>query len=612
MAKLISSDSRQPSLGYSLSETTTIGRDPRNDICIPDDGVSRFHAEVSQLRDDFYILDLGSSNGTYLNGKRVKREKLNQGDEIKIGDSRFVFQYESSTSDASAKTQFRAFTREILSENLRSIKARNIERFDAFVSLCEICAKADENLSFVSDFQKGMLRLFDADFAAVLIVKDDSTEAFDDSATNFTPKADISLIPTSVLEIVRKGESVLMRDPSSESRFANRMSIIGKQIGSAIAVPLKLDQQQGLLYAHRLDSSPRFEEDDLRLLFALSAPVAAAFDSATRIRRVVSERDSLRKAVRSSSMLIGSHPKIEEVRVLISKLARVNSTVLITGATGTGKELVARSLHDLSDRASGAFEAVNCAAISETLVESELFGHEKGAFTGADESRAGAFEVADGGTLFLDEIGELSPKIQAKLLRVLENSELKRVGGNAVKKVNVRVLAATNRDLSKLVEKGEYRSDLYFRINVMSVHLPELNERLSDIEELSLHFLHALGYRSKSHWLEINPEAIFKLKTYMWPGNVRELRNVLERAAILCDGSEIKAEDIVLGSFGQPENRQQDGIKDSEFASLADLEKSHILRALKLSDGNKSKAAEILGIDRSTLYAKLKGYGINP
>ena len=297
--------------------------------------------------------------------------------------------------------------------------------------------------------------------------------------------------------------------------------------------------------------------------------------------------------------MIGNHPSMQRVKALIKKIAPTQSTVLICGETGTGKELAARAVHELSDRADKPFVPVNCGALPETLIESELFGHRKGAFTGADENRKGLFEVANGGTLFLDEIGELPKATQATLLRVLESGDIKRVGDSDSLHVDVRIVCATHRNLSQMIADGQFREDLMYRINTFEVSLPPLRERSSDIPELACHLLSghqpALMKRAKSINDVFEAPVLEKLLAHQWPGNIRELANVIEYAAIICDKLPIGKADLPQSMSQQP----------SGGRSLRQMEMDSIWAALDACNGNKTAAAQQLGISIKTLYNKL-------
>lgn len=317
-------------------------------------------------------------------------------------------------------------------------------------------------------------------------------------------------------------------------------------------------------------------------------------------RQLAALQHRLRRA-EGDSQLVGTGTAMDSVRKLIAKVAPTESSVLIRGETGCGKELVSRAVHDSSMHADKPLVAINCGALPENLIESELFGHCRGAFTGADSARVGLFEVADGGTVFLDEIGELPLAMQAKLLRVLETGDIRRVGDNQTVHVDVRVVCATHRDLEKMVEEGTFREDLMFRINTFEIHVPSLRQRVSDIEPLAIHLLRRHRKDGADDQL-FSEEAITELKSHSWPGNVRELANVVEHAAILCDSFPITPEHLPR-HFGRRQLRK--AIREGEPMSLRELELMAIERAIARHDGNKPAAADELGVSLKTLYNKL-------
>jgi len=323
--------------------------------------------------------------------------------------------------------------------------------------------------------------------------------------------------------------------------------------------------------------------------------------------RLIRENQALRSMAEVSSPrpLIGSGEAMAEVKKKIDLVARSNATILIRGESGTGKEVVARAIHNASERKDRPMLAVNCAALSESLLESELFGHEKGAFTGADRMRRGRFELADGGTLLLDEISEIAPALQAKLLRVLQENAFERVGSSLTQSVDVRVIATTNRDLEDAVEEGKFRQDLFYRLNVVPIELPPLRERVEDIPELCRHFLHNVAKREQNAFRHIEPEAIRVLQKYPWPGNVRELQNIMERATVL-----ETAPGVIQAQTIEPWLKVRGSTEavaaDLAGKPLADIEKQVILSTLESFKGHRIKTATALGIGVRTLGMKLK------
>ena len=334
-------------------------------------------------------------------------------------------------------------------------------------------------------------------------------------------------------------------------------------------------------------------------------------DKALKERHLVRKVERLQREVEGRyrfDNIIGNSEEMQEVLSLVARVADSTVSVMVTGESGTGKELIARAIHYNSRRADQPFVAVNLAAVPEALIESELFGHVKGAFTDARADRTGLFEEADGGTIFLDEIGELDPSLQAKLLRVLQESEIRPVGATKTRRVDVRVVAATNRDLEERMAAGAFREDLYFRLNVIDIHLPPLRKRPDDIVTLAEHFLAEIaGKLAPPRDLSIAPDAQRALLNYGWPGNVRELQNVIERGVALCGDGVIRATDL-------PENVRKK--RDADFLAtavarkmtLAELEQEYILRVLEDEGGNKTRTAQRLGLDRKTLYRKLEEY----
>jgi DNA-binding NtrC family response regulator len=360
---------------------------------------------------------------------------------------------------------------------------------------------------------------------------------------------------------------------------------------------------------------------------AVEAIKLGAFDYITKpfdiheilalIKRVVEKQELLREVLYLRSEvaehrfenLVGRNARMQEIYTLITRIADNNATVILSGESGTGKEVLARAIHQQSNRSHRPFVAINCAAIPSELLESELFGHEKGSFTGAIATKVGKFEMATGGSLFLDEVGSMRLDLQAKILRALQEREIERVGGTRTIKIDVRVIAATNRDLKKAVEEGTFREDLYYRLNVVPITLPDLKDRQEDIPLLANHFVQKFTQESNSTIREISREAMGILLSYPWPGNVRELENVIERAVTLGRGPAIQPGDLpphLAGGAGPVEKAL------AQEATLEDLERDYIRAVLRRTKGHQIRAAAILGIDRRTLYRKIRRYGIKP
>ncbi|MBW3612784.1 MAG: sigma-54 dependent transcriptional regulator [Chloroflexi bacterium] len=449
---------------------------------------------------------------------------------------------------------------------------------------------------------------------------------------------------------------------------ADAIAEVGKELPDLVMMDIKLPDQDGIAVLKQL----KREHPDLEVMVmtafggsstAIKAMEHGAYDYVTKpfevddllvtMKRVFEHADmshevsalrlELGKSAAERERIVGSSKPMLEVFKLIGKVAPSEATVLITGESGTGKELVAKALHEQSSRKTEPFIKINCAAIPKTLMESEMFGYEKGAFTGATSSKPGRFELADGGTLFLDEIGEIPVEMQVKLLRAIQESEFERVGGIKTIKVNVRLVTATNRNLADEVEKGKFREDLYYRLNVIHCHMPPLRERKEDIPLLVEHFLVKFRHAPGSIPTSISEEALQRLMEYDWPGNVRELENAVERAVVLSRGNPITVEHLPFGDrreardrirlaerrnrleeedgFGSEDELEADGAVDAANGTngttggsfkdrVGKLEKQLIREALDKAGGNRTKAAEELGIYRRLLYAKIKEYGL--
>jgi two-component system response regulator HydG len=424
---------------------------------------------------------------------------------------------------------------------------------------------------------------------------------------------------------VINGEPIVVHDAATELNpsLAGDRLIIESGTRAVMAVPLRFGERNGGALYFGTRRPNWFDAADLEIGAAIAAQVVLAIQhqrlgeqnrrlarAETRARDLEERLESLRSELGERfgfERIVGRAPGLREALQRATKVAPTDATVLLTGESGTGKELVAHAIHHASLRATGPFVAVNCAALADTLLESELFGHEKGAFTGADRQRVGRFEQAQAGTLFLDEIGELSGAVQAKLLRVLQEREFQRVGGTATLRADVRLIAATNRDLEREVAAGRFRDDLFYRLNVFSVHLPPLRERGDDILLLADHFAREIGARMVKGEPGLSRDAREVLLRHTWPGNIRELSNAIERALIVSDGGLLTAAQLAIGA---PRPAKEDAPSRAPRGprSLADLERQLVTEALSTARGNKSRAAALLGLTRSQLYTRMKRF----
>ena len=408
-------------------------------------------------------------------------------------------------------------------------------------------------------------------------------------------------------DVIHNGPPVQVDDVTTDDRFN---SDVDKETGyttrNLLCVPLR-DGGGEVMGAfeliNRLEGS--FNEDDLEGLEHLAGQAAVALANTQEHQRLLRSREQLAEQVGRGARLVGTSPSIIALRDTVDRLAGTDLPVLVLGPSGTGKEVVSRALHFGGSRADQPFVAVNCAAISETLLESELFGHEKGAFTDAVDTRKGKFELADDGTLFLDEIGDMSPGGQAKLLRVLEQKVITRVGGSQTIPINVRVIAATNQNLAEAVSEKRFREDLFYRLSVVTLELPALAERPEDILPLAEHFLDEFCVEAGRVALTLAPEAQQRLVGHTWPGNVREWRNLMERVAFLCPGDQIEIDDLafILAPGREPDVEMPEDAGLSEATRRFQVD--YIRRSIRLAAGNMTEAARLLGLHRSNLYRKM-------
>lgn len=412
---------------------------------------------------------------------------------------------------------------------------------------------------------------------------------------------------TAVQKVLASQKPLLTFDARSDESFDAAQSVITHQIRSIACVPLLLrGKLLGVIYIDSRQQTARFNQQSLDFLSAFANQAAIALENARLVEALRSENELLKgefHRIYSFKEIIARSKAMEPVLELMGKVLNNTAVVLITGETGTGKELVARAIHHNGRRSKQPFVALNCGAIPENLLESELFGYKKGAFTGAAADKKGLIEVADGGTLFLDEIGELPLALQVKLLRFLQEREVLRLGGSQPTPVDVRIIAASNRNLTEEVEEGRFRKDLFYRLNVIEIRLPPLRERKKDIPLLAHHFLKKFSRSLEKNITGFQPGALEKLLAYHWPGNVRELENALERAAVLASQNLISAEDLVLSQVSAA-----GGVEAG--TTLEEVSRALLEKTLRSCEGNKTRAAEAMGVSLRWIHYKMKEWGI--
>jgi Nif-specific regulatory protein len=645
--------------------TVTVGRASTNQIVVKDERCSRYHAEIFLTQGQWTLRDLDSRNGTLVGEHQVHEDyPLNPGDVIRIANYQMTFVHDLSLAFPDSRTRVSppkepgedTVLGEVISDTSDSHVLDNFEptqithrsgetKFltphrdipstprlgQAATKLCRLAFHLASQTDVTAVATLALDGLFEGthvDAGGVLLAAGDAGQEVTVSelelaASRAAGTAKYHRVSVFLAGMVlREGEAVLARNVADDSTLGTRDSQGQIESTSVICAPIRHEKRViGLIHLYSIRTERTLDPDDLEFTLAVADNVALALKNLNRQRELAEnlsqtqhEIVQLRERLGAESEIIGSSMLIKKLQQAIGQAAPSRATVLIRGESGVGKELVARAIHYSSPRKKGPFVCLNCAALSETLLESELFGHEKGAFTGATERKIGKFEAAHQGTLMLDEIGEMSPSIQAKFLRVLEGHSFERVGGNQPIKVDVRVIAATNRELEKDVAAGKFRRDLYFRLHVVEIVVPPLRKRADDVVELAAHFLERFASETGKKIRGFTPAAVEQLQKYRWPGNVRELKNVIERAVVLARQDRIDVDDLTLTNLAPSSDSGEIPAPLAKFepTSLEDMERRHILATLKSEGWNKSRTAAILGIERSTLDRKIRRYDLKP
>ena len=629
-------------------QAVTVGRSATNRIVLQDEACSRHQCELFHANDGWTVRDLDSRNGTRLGSEIIDSDRvLTDGDILAIGQCRLAFTNslehapELPVGDQ-ALLETRTATYTGMQDSIPAILHRSqrpeflssdVTSGSIQVDLTRLyqlgleMGAARSRQDLIDVVLRSLVRETVADIAAILLTAPDGPEfptPTDLSLSAWHSRDDLSYqrVSDNLSRIVLSSrEAILARDVSGHVQLAVFDSLGEMRARSVVCTPIHHDQRVlGLVHLYATNPDNILDKQDLEFTLSVAGQLALALDSQfereslkSKVDQVRTVNQSLRRQLESDQQLIGGSQVMCDLRERIGLIAETDASVLIRGESGCGKELIARMIHSGSPRRENAFVCLNCAALNESLLESELFGHEKGAFTGASDRKIGRFEQADQGTLFLDEVGEMSPSIQAKFLRVLEGHPFERIGGRKQIQVDVRILAATNSDLEGSVEDGGFRKDLYFRLHVAELVAAPLRERREDIVLLANFFLKKFVDKTGRMISGFTPEAEQVLTQYDWPGNVRELQNTIERTVILCRNEVVRASDIQLSTLASRLSvtgqvcRVATGYQET---SLGDVERDHILATLEHTDWNKSRAAQILGIERSTLDRKLKRYHV--
>ncbi len=673
---LIQNEEQKELFSLTGNTVTMIGRATENAISFLDDRCSRFHAKCFYDEGHWFIQDLGSRNGTYVDGKLIGNQPfaLIPGNRVQVGHTVMQFGSGEPNSDTTGTNDIeknpavehpsgifgvtdelcgpdpdmgpdKTNSTEIIHQKGYSaiFKPENDLKPGTFLftrsgygpieltRLAYNLGKVEEIDQVARQAIEGLLNATGAEGAGLWL--------FPYNLNSLQQPSDIRLVANATLEehqyrpisealvrtVFEKKEAFLFHEVPKGTGIKKLNQDGGaeeKITNNTLAAPIRFQNGiHGLLHLYTLRESKHLDEADLEYTLAIADTVGIALahihkqkELAANLHQARKENSSLREMLQMNSEIIGNSASMKVIHHLINRAAAGKTSLLIRGESGVGKELIARAVHFGSSRKSKPLVCLNCAAISESLLTSELFGHEKGAFTGATERKLGKFEAANTGTLFLDEIGDMSPTLQAKFLRVLEGSSFERVGGNTTISVDVRVIAATNRDLEKEVAEGRFRHDLFFRLRVLEIVVPPLRKRVDDLPLLAEYFLDKFSKETGRKYQGFDPAAMRILTHYRWPGNIRELKNVIERAVVLASGPRIQEQDLLLSSLNTTSESgiMMDEPKDVFVPlSLEDLERNHIIRTLEHLQWNKSLVSKQLGIERTTLDRKIKRYGLD-
>jgi transcriptional regulator with GAF, ATPase, and Fis domain len=581
----------------------TIGRDPSNVMCLADLLLSRRHCVIT-MTPVAHVRDVGSSNGTFVNGMQITDHPLSDGDRLQVGESVFVFV---------AKAPSPVYVPLTLTRQQPGPSTTRLRLDDARYLQRELTGEP-QGAARTAQALQALLKISNALNAAG--GEEEIQRLLVDLLAQAIPAERVAILAASggespvVVQAHRPGDSAPIEVSGAVLRqvLDERVGVLTRETPATLCVPIaRRNRVLGAIYlaSRQLNA---FDDEHLELVAGIAGVAATAIENARRVAWLESETERLQSALVVEHALVGRSHKMAKIYELVGKVARADVTVLITGETGTGKELIARAIHVNSGRAKRPFVAINCAALTETLLESELFGHERGAFTNAVALKKGKLEIANGGTVFLDEVGELAPSLQSKLLRVLQEHEFERVGGTRTIPIDVRIVSATNRVLPEEVAARRFREDLYHRLNVIEIHTPPLRERREDIALLANHFVLRFAPKANRPLLGISDRAMRYLVQYDWPGNVRELQNAIERGVVLGSSDEIVPEDLPESLLEAPPapadgaSHLHDAVRETKVRAIRD--------AFRQAHRSYTDAARLLGVHPNYLHRLIKNLGL--
>lgn len=614
---------------FALSEDpVSIGRESANTISLGHNSVSRRHCLIKCQGDDFVICDLDSFNGTFVNGVPVQEQTLTHADQIKVGRIALLFLL-GETEDPSSGNLVHFDDLDLVSQSTQMRPETLLHQTEQALlqnpehervardlgGLCKIASRINL-LRHTKELQQEILEsIFETvpvDRGAILLGPVDNEFSSLYGRDRDDTSRTVHVSRTVVDKVMAEGVAILNNDIRTSETLSTAESLIAAQITSLMCAPLIIfEKLVGVIYLDTSDPTVRFDEGHLQLLASVAGIAAVSLENARQVEWLEGENSRLRSTLAIEHNMVGESPAMDHIYRFIERVAPANSAVLICGESGTGKELAAHAIHTNSPRAIKPFVVINCAGLVETLLESELFGYEKGAFTGAIAQKKGKLEIADGGTVFLDEIGEMPFTMQSRLLRFLQDHKIERLGGTRSIELDVRIIAATNRNLEEAIATGAFRQDLYHRLNVVKITMPALRDRAEDIPLLARYFVAKYSKACKRAVNGIAPAARAVLQSYEWPGNVRELENAIERAIVLGSAEIIETDDLperVLESTAAGEKLPAANF----YEGVRQAKRELILKALQQAKGSYTEAANALGIHPNNLHRLIRTLDLKP
>jgi len=583
--------SSAPQLFTLHKPVTTIGRALGNDIHLPNATVHAHHAQIVFNGRDFQLEEVDSSAQITINGKKKRRSRLANGDRLCLGDAQVSFSMFSEVPLARSESEAPQSGNEIVGFRRLHEFSERLMSSESVDQLLEVLLVAVLELTGAA---RGMVLLVDTGEIQVRASRNVNSALLAPGGQGISDSI--------VRQVVETKRPVIVSDALSDTTFGTSESVIALQLSSVMCAPLlSRGEVIGALYVANDEIKSLFERRQLDLLTVFAGQASLLLTNAMLVTALRADKQKLEADLvdKRFGEIIGSCASMMEVYRKLTKVAATDISVLITGETGTGKELIAREIHRRSERIDGPFVTVNCGAIPENLMESEMFGHVKGAFTGAVASRGGRFQQANGGTLFLDEVGELPLQLQVKLLRALQERMVTRVGDSRPEKLDIRVVAATNRNLEDMIAVGTFREDLYYRLNVVNLWLPPLRDRGDDVFIIAKALLSKYADELSSEVKGYSPSALTAIKKYPWPGNIRQLENRIKKALVLCEKTFLGAEDLDLGEGSAEPILPLERAKE-------EFQRKYVLEALERNNGNRTQTARDLGVDPRTIFRYLE------